>query len=262
MECESPMDEQEAKEREIRVRFESLRSEYNANAEETGDASFSFDDFVESRIEHDRAAYQKERASKELHQSFARWDKITATDTDSLCELLASDPAESGMHTFLEANPKFLVQVLTGGHGRYQLSKVRLGSEYVPDFLIAEETSIGIEWYAVEIESPKGKMHRKDGLPAEGLNHALGQIRDWRKWLMNNLDYARRPREQDGLGLIGIDSRVPGLIIMGRRCEYPERFNEFRRQIIDRERITIHSYDWMLDVARSNRSSWLRGELG
>ena len=262
MENEPPMDEQEAKEREIRAQFEPLRPEYNAYAQEAGDTSFSFDDFVESRIESDRAAYQKGRASKELQQSFARWDKITAAETDSLCELLASNPDESGMHTFLEANPEFLVQVLTGGHGRYQLSKVRLGSEYIPDFLIAEESSIGIEWYAVEIESPKGKMHRKDGLPAKGLNHALGQIMDWRKWLMNNLNYARRPRGQDGLGLIGIDPRVSGLIIMGRRCEYPERFNEFRRQTIDRDRITIHSYDWLIDVARSNRSSWLRTELG
>ena len=65
---------------------------------------------------------------------------------------------------------------------------------------------------------------------------------------MHNLDYARRPTDQDGLGLVGIDSRVPGLIIIGRRDPYPERFNEFRKQMIDRERIVIHSYDWLVDV--------------
>lgn len=78
---------------------------------------------------------------------------------------------------------------------------------------------------------------------------------------MNNLDYARRPREQDGLGLVGIDSRVPGLILIGRRHAFPDRFNEFRKQIGDRERIVIHSYDWLIDVARSKRSGWLGGEL-
>ena len=161
------------------------------------------------------------------------------------------------MHRFLQDNPKFLVQVLTGGHGRYQLSKERLGAEYVPDFLIAEGSSIGIEWYAVEIESPRAKIHRADGNPASSLNAAIAQIRDWRQWLMNNLDYARRPKALDGLGLVGIDSRAAGLIIIGRRHQYPERFNNFRRQMKDRESILIHSYDWLIDIARSNRSGSL-----
>ena len=52
----------------------------------------------------------------------------------------------------------------------------------------------------------------------------------------------------------------PGWTI-GRRQKYSSRYNEFRRQLIDRERIVIHSYDWLVDVANINYSGWLTGEL-
>ena len=107
---------------------------------------------------------------------------------------------------------------------------------------------MGLQWFAVELELPRIKAHRKDGLQSCWLTHAIGQIRDWRSWFMNNLDYARRSHENNGLGLIGIDNRVTGLILIGRRTEYPERFNEFRRQMNDQERIRIHSYDRLADL--------------
>ena len=144
------------------------------------------------------------------------------------------------------------MQTLSGGHGRYQIAKSRFGSEFVPDFLIAEMSSIGLEWCLVEIEAPGCSVQRKDGLFRHELNRAIGQIRDWRAWLESNRDYARKPRQEMGLGLVGIDHRAAGLVIIGRREEYSARFNYFRRTLIDRENILVHSYDWLLDVARSN----------
>ena len=107
---------------------------------------------------------------------------------------------------------------------------------------------MGLQWFAVELESPRIKAHRKDGLEYYRLTHAIGQIKDWRSWFKNNLGYARRPHEQDGLGLIGIDESVTGLILIGRRTEYHKRFNEFRRQRNAQERIKVHSYDWLVDL--------------
>ena len=46
-----------------------------------------------------------------------------------------------------------------------------------------------------------------------------------------------------------------GPIIIGCRGQLPPRYNEFHRQMADRERIVIHSYDRLFDVARSNRSA-------
>jgi hypothetical protein len=255
------MDEQTIIEQATRAKWETLRPSFLAWAAESGVSPSEFDRIVEGQVEFARVEYQKERAAKELSHSLTTWDEVTPEESASLRALLDTNPDEASMHHFLEENPKFLVQALAAGHGRYQLSKKRLGSQYVPDFLVAEESSMGIEWYAVEIESPRSKEHRRDGNPAQALTTALAQIRDWREWLMNNLDYARRSKEQDGLGLMGIDSRIPGLILIGRRHNYPVRFNNFRRQISDRERILIHSYDWLIDVARGNTSGWLRAGL-
>ena len=261
MQDQQPTDKQDALELETRAKWETLRPSYNAWAAESGEPLSEFDNIVDGQVELARVTYQKERAARELEPYSALWDRITTEEATSLQELLNDNPDEAALHVFLDANLKFLIQVLGSGHGRYQLSKKRLGAEFVPDFLVAAMSSIDIEWHAVEIESPRASADRRDGLPAEALNHAIAQIRDWRKWLMDNIDYARRPREQNGLGLVGIDSRVPGLILIGRRHAYPERFNEFRRQMIDQERIVIHSYDWLVDVAISNQSGWLNGEL-
>ena len=256
-----PTDDQASLELETRARWETLRPSFNAWAAQSGEPLSEFDRIVDGHVEYARMTYQKDRAKRELKQYSVVWDQVTIEEATSLQELLNRNPGELVMQRFLDANPKFLIQVLGGGHGRYQLPKKRLGAELIPDFLVAEMSSIGIEWHAVEIESPRATANRQDGLPAHALHHAIGQIRDWRRWLINNLDYARRPREQDGLGLVGIDSRVPGLILIGRRHAYPYRFNEFRKQMIDRERIAIHSYDWLVDVACSNTSGKLSGEL-
>lgn len=255
------IDPQSTIEAATRAKWESLRPSFEAWAAQVGESSAEFDEIVEGQVEHARVTYQKERARTELEPNSALWDRITAEEATYLKQLLKGNPDEAALQRFLEANPKFLIQVLGGGHGRYQLAKQRLGKEYVPDFLIAEMSSIGIEWHAVEIESPRTKSHRNDGLASEALDHAVGQIRDWRKWLMNNIDYARRPQTEDGLGLVGIDARVTGLILIGRRHKYPERFNEIRRQMKDREHIVVHSYDWLVDAAQSNRSGSLTWEL-
>ena len=255
------MDEQEALERETRAKWEPSRASFNEGAAVHGEPLSTFDEIVDGQVRHERVEYQKERASSELEDSSVVWDQVTSEDAAALQELLDRNPHEQEMHRFLEDHPQFLIQVLGAGHGRNQISKPRLGAELVPDFLIAERSSIGIQWHAVEIESPRCRAHRRDGLPSSKLNHAMGQIRDWREWLMNNIDYARRPKEQTGLGLVGIDPRVTGLILIGRRLESNDRYNEFRRQRIDRERIVIHSYDWLVDVARSNKSGRLAGDL-
>ncbi len=257
-----PVDDQATIELEAKKAIEEAMAQSDEVYEAKGISRCEYIEFIKMQLENKIAVYHKQRAWTELEQHLTRWDRISSDDTRSLKELLECNPNEQTVHGFLENNPKFLVQALTGGHGRYQISKPRLGSEFVPDFLIVDESSIGLEWFAVEIESPCVKAHRKDGLQSQYLTHAIGQIEDWREWLRNNLDYARRPREQDGLRLIGIDDRVAGLILIGRRSSgYPERFNKFRRQKIDRERIVIHSYDWLLDIANTNRSGRLSTEL-
>ena len=65
---------------------------------------------------------------------------------------------------------------------------------------------------ACALTSVRSRSHRWVALRLNSVNHAIGQIRDWRQWLMDNIDYARRPKEQNGLGLVGIDPSVPGTV--------------------------------------------------
>ena len=252
----SSQDEETVLEVKLRYDLEKLRESYDEWHADMGGDYLRFSEFVEEYVRSCIADYQKSRASDELGKSIV-WDRITTANATGLKTLLDRCPLELEVHRFLERHPQFLVQVLGGGHGRYQSSKKRLGSEFVPDFLVADMDSYGINWHAVEIEAPCTNVYRRDGLPTQHIHHAIGQIRDWRSWLRDNRDYARRARSENGLGLAGIDSRLPGLILIGRRERFPERYNEFRREQADRYRIMIHSYDWLLDVAFRNSSGAL-----
>ena len=154
------------------------------------------------------------------------------------------------MQKFLKENGIFLLRAMKTNNSRRVIAKPRLGSEYVPDFLMVYEDSMGFHWYGVELESPRKRAARRDGKQTADLTQAVAQIRDWRRWISDNKDYARRSCDQDGLGLIGIDHRMEGLILIGRRTEYSERFNDMRREMLSNDHIEIHSYDWLLDIAK------------
>ena len=254
-------DEHTALEREVRAQMEPGRGAYEEYVRLTGDDWCTFDEVVETRVRSARADYQKGRARAELEGDSVVWGPVDTKDIEAFKQLLGRGVHEEPVHRFLDDHPEFLGQTLAGGHGRYHLSKKKLGAELIPDFLIAHAHSFGVEWHAVELESPEARPYRKDGLQSSKLTHAIGQLRDWRAWLASNRDYARRAREENGLGLTGIDSQVAGLVLIGRREEFPERFNELRRQLRDDDRIVVHSYDWLVEVAQSSRGGSLSFEL-
>jgi len=165
-------------------------------------------------------------------------------------QVLEEAKVEEDLQKFLTENSIFLVQHLGGGHGRYVIPKPRLGAELIPDFLIAEMSSIGIEWYGVELESPFAEMFTSSGQPGHLVTQAIQQVVEWRAWLESNLAYARNPKSENGLGLVGIAPDLPATILMGRRDkEFPTNFNAFRRQVKSKQNIEIHTYDWLAEQA-------------
>jgi hypothetical protein len=129
------------------------------------------------------------------------------------------------------------------------IPRKRLGSEFVPDFLIGDKNSAGYRWVAVELESPAAKMFNKNGDPSAALNHASRQILNWQHWLKKNLSYATNSIVENGLGLPDIDSDVEGLIIIGRRSSIPSDAKLLRRQLSLKLNIHFQSYDWLTDLA-------------
>jgi hypothetical protein len=189
-------------------------------------------------------------ANDPLRDFLVWWDDISQEDVDSLNSALNSAKGELEIQAYLEEHPIVLIQHLGGGHGRWVISHKRLGAELVPDFLIGEKSSLGFEWYGIELESPTASLFNSSGDLSAPLNHAIRQIIDWRVWLEKNLDYASRPREKQGLGLTDINGKLPGLILIGRRASLLSSTHKRRRQISGDLRIQIHTYDWLVEMAQ------------
>ncbi len=206
--------------------------------------------FVKSHVGYVVSSYHHQRVRAELEQFDVSWDNITPEQVTSLKSTLEHASNEEELQSFLTDNKLFLIQHLGGGHGRYVIPKPRLGAELIPDYLIAEMSSIGIEWHGVELESPLAVYFTASGQAGSLLTHATQQIVDWRTWIQSNIAYARIPRAEKGLGLIGITNDLPATILIGRRtAEMPERFNDYRKQIKTNLNIEIHTYDWLVEQA-------------
>lgn len=208
------------------------------------------DDMVRSHVTYALSTYHHNRAKKELEQYLVLWDDITTDHIMALRQALKEAKVEEDMQKFLTKNSIFLIQHLGGGHGRYVLPKPKLGAELIPDFLIAEMSSIGIEWHGVELESPFAELFTSSGQASHHITQAIQQVVDWRVWLESNLPYARNPKSEDGLSLVGITSDLPATILIGRRDNgFPSKFNAFREQTKSRQNIEIHTYDWLVEQA-------------
>lgn len=192
--------------------------------------------------------FEEELAKDPLRDYYTKWDTINMKDVAALRTTLKRATKEEDLQAFLRDHPLLLIQHLGGGHGRWVLPKPRLGSHYVPDFIIGDRHSGGRSWVAVELESPLRPMFTKAGDPSRYLTRAIRQVLEWRTWLMANRAYAIAPPDADGLGLEDIDSDLEGLIIIGRRGLGPNPVG-LRRRLERDHRLEIHSYDWLIDRA-------------
>jgi hypothetical protein len=180
-----------------------------------------------------------------LKEFFVDWFNCPPAYAKAFKRCLSKASTERELQKFLSAHPTLLALQLAGGHGRWVIPQKRLGNQYVTDFMIAEKSTVGFEWYAVELKSPKVKMFTKAGNPTHQLTHAIAQIQRCRNWLHQNQNYASRT--ENGLGLTDISAALPGLILIGRRADNDDSTNGLRRQMAYEHRIKIHSYDHLLD---------------
>ncbi|MEU5908939.1 Shedu anti-phage system protein SduA domain-containing protein [Micromonospora sp. NPDC047527] len=183
------------------------------------------------------------------HRKMCAHDAVGDVDDALVAEYRAElDRAmdESPMQGFLEKHPAMLVGEL-GPQCRWVLPRVTLAGKYVPDFLTARLDSTGVKWTLIELESPRvEKLFTRDGTPARQLAKGIAQISDWRSWLGNNQDMARRPRSEHGLGLIGIEGYItPGLLIIGRASDRTDDVRPRLNQLMAQNMINIRSYDWL-----------------
>jgi len=195
-----------------------------------------------SRLQH----YLARTYLKEYETGFL---KITKNDASELISVIEHSDREENVQQFLQTHPNILTHHRGGGHGRFCIPKKSFGGRFITDFLLADLSSLGINWEAVELESPKAKIFNKNGDPSYILNHALKQIRDWRTWLTKNLDEATRLQQESGLGLIGIEPELECLILIGRRRDLDDKQQDARQRINREINGEIHTYDWLIEQA-------------
>jgi len=199
------------------------------------------------KIQTIKEANEEALRNDPLREFFSWWDKIEPEDVRNLQDAIDHASREEDIQQYLQRNPKFLIQHLGGGHGRWIIPKLKLGSEHVTDFVVGEKNSDGFTWQAVELESPLNPMFNKNGDPSRHLNHAIRQIQDWRNWLIQNQNYASRLRAESGLGLTDIRPDLMGLILIDRRENVSEETHARRRQIAESQNIRIHTYDFLVE---------------
>jgi hypothetical protein len=184
----------------------------------------------------------KERELKEF--------KITRAATVEEIELLRNviDNArdEKPIQAFLE-NHSCLLATLVGGRSRFVVPRPNLGGKRIPDFLIADVDSAGINWTLVELETPVSTVTLRENLLDKYARKGLSQIVEWRNWIEENLELARRSRRDGGLSLVDISPRSGGLVLVGRRERLGKNAREVRRPIRADQHVEVHTYDYLLE---------------
>ena len=177
-------------------------------------------------------------------------DTPTIVEIDEFEHVISLAEDERPIQQFLE-NHQCLLTALIGGRRRYCLPKPRLGSEYVPDFLIAEVDSLGIRWVLVELETPRSGVYLKDGRQFdEKARKGISQIGDWRHWLGENLYSARAFKPDGGLGLVDIRPNSRAIVMVGRRSKLKTDHDAARHREAEQNGIEVHTYDRLLDQLR------------
>jgi hypothetical protein len=172
---------------------------------------------------------------------------LTLQIVEELKRVIESAADERPIQAFIEAHPEALAALL-GGSDRFVLPRPSLGGKYVPDFLASDTDSLGIRWIFVELETPQSHvtLTTRNDLDAAA-RKGVTQIKEWREWLQNNLDMARRPVSKDGLSLIDIRPRGEGLVLVGRRALLNENSDMVRNPYREENSIRIHTYDWFVE---------------
>jgi hypothetical protein len=218
-----------------------------------------------NRAAHRRSATLEQPPSAARMKQLEAWliDEAASSGDREVFEDVVSNAAdEAVIQKYLTAHPQLFRMHLRGNLGNAVIPWPRLGAEFVPDFLLVEADSAGLHWTLVELESPTKKMLNKDGQLAPKTREAIAQIEVWREWLTDNLDYARRPRSERGLGLVDIrPDRTHGLIIVGRREANLGVSTDHRTRVARDSRILIRSYDWFVDQSGGRHLAGMRREL-
>ncbi len=174
---------------------------------------------------------------------------IIAGLVDSWKNMLNSNLKESDFHKFICDHAGFFF----GSDNCYlTISKLKLGSDHETDFVnVIDQRSNGIIYELIEIEKPNSKLFTTSGVPAKDFSNAIQQIRDWKRYLIENKTWLKKYLPSQTTRIIN-NPGVIFTIIIGRRTENTLEI-EKRNQIAGELKINIRSFDYLTDLLERRR---------
>jgi hypothetical protein len=165
-----------------------------------------------------------------------------------LCLLDDETKKERDYQEFLNRNAGFFwvdgVQFFVVG------SQLRLGADLNLDFVRGfDRGSPGFAYELIEIESPHTPPYNHNGDPSQRLNHALQQIRDWKRWITGNLNSEAARIFPSGQFNNEGQSFFAYSVIIGRRANSEIHLNR-RNQLQNELGVEIRSFDYLTDRLR------------
>jgi hypothetical protein len=158
---------------------------------------------------------------------------------DEFERVLAREPDEKLVQQYLTIKRN---RILLDPSALSIMPQVKLGSEYVPDFVIQADEE---QYVLVEIERPALLLLTDKGRPRAELVHAQQQVKDWFDWIARHGEYARSV-------LPGI-SEPEGWVGTGRRGSIPTQHKTvLARENAESRRLTTKTYDDLLDRAKQH----------
>ncbi|QLG47041.1 Shedu anti-phage system protein SduA domain-containing protein [Costertonia aggregata] len=173
--------------------------------------------------------------------------------------LLNKDLTENHYQTYLSNNAGFF---MANENCHVVISKLKLGSELETDFVtLSDGFSNGNKFELFEIKRPRAKLFNSRGIMTSDFNRATQQIRDWKRWLIDNPSWFKKYLPTISTRVI-TDSHLRFKIIIGRRTNNPYEI-EKRNQISKEIGAEIRSFDYLTDKLKSKqfyRFTWLPDE--
>lgn len=171
-------------------------------------------------------------------------------------ELLSKNYTERYYHKFLFDNAGFF---LGNEDCHLAISKLKLGSELETDFVTLNDGfSNGNQFELIEIKRPSATLFTENGTMTSEFNRATQQIRDWKRWLIENRTWMKKHLPTVSTRIVS-KSDLKFKIIIGRRLTNPYDI-EKRNQIADEIGAEIRSFDYLTDKLKSRvfyPTAWL-----
>jgi hypothetical protein len=131
----------------------------------------------------------------------------------------------------------------------FTISKLRLGSDFVVDFVVPKENySLGLTYELIEFKPPYHQPFTKKGIQSARLSEAINQILSWKEWIKDNRSEATKIFPASGIRLYG-KPNFSFKIVIGRRNANKEWID--RRIALGKQlNIEIRSYDYLTDLLK------------